>query len=342
MTIDIFGTHALTRAVNDLASDVSTFLLDRYFPMAQTEQSEEIHFDVRKGKKRIAPIVSPKVEGKVVEQLGYESRTFRPAYLKPKAQFDPDKPFRRVAGEPIGGTLSPMERRAANVRDTLEDHAEMVMRRLEVMASEILRTGQVTVSGEGFDDRVVDFLRDNSLTITLSGTDLWSDAGSDNQKVGNLETWAGLVQNLAGVTIVDVVMDPDAWAEFRQDPEVKELLDTRRGSESELELGPNSELVSRKGELGQFVIWTYNDTYIDDAGVEQNLMPSGTVIGASRQIEGTRHFGAIKDEANNFEAVDIFSKSWVEEDPGHRWVLTQSAPLVVPYRPDASFAATVL
>lgn len=342
MTIDIFGTHALTRAVNDLAANVPSFLLDNFFPMVQTETSEEIHFDVIKGKKRIAPYVSPKVEGKVVEKKGYEARTFRPAYLKPKADLQPDRPFRRRAGEGIGGTLSPAERRAANVRDVLEDHAEMIQRRLEVMASEILRTGQVTVAGEGFETRVVDFLRDGQLTITLSGTDLWSDAGSDGQKVDNLEDWAGRVQKLAGVAIQNIVMDPDAWAEFRADTEVKDLLDTRRGSESRMELGPDAEKVSRKGEIGSFTIWVYDDTYIDDNDTEQNILPSGTVIGVSRQLEGTRHFGAIKDEANDFEAVDIFSKSWVEEDPSVRWVLSQSAPLVVPYRVDAAFGATVL
>lgn len=341
MTIDIYSTHAMTRAVNDLASGVRTFLLDSFFPEIAAEDSKEVHFDVEKGKKRIAPFVSPVVEGKVVEQLGFEARSFEPAYVKPKTYFQPDKPLRRAFGEPIGGTFSPMERRAINLRRTLTDHARMVTRRLEVMASEILRTGQVTISGEGFDTKVVDFLRDASLTIALTGgVDTWDEAASD--PIGDLETWAGLVQKIAGVAVTDVIMAPDAWIEFRQKQDVKDLLDTRRGSESRAELGPMADYVQRKGTIGQFTIWVYDDTYIDDAGVEQNLMPSGTVVGASRMIEGVRHFGAIQDEANSYGAAPLFSKSWMENDPPVRWLMTQSAPLVVPYRPDASFSASVL
>ena len=36
-----------------------------------------------------------------------------------------------------------------------------------------------------------------------------------------------------------------------------------------------------------------------------------------------------------------FTKSWLEEDPSVRWLLLQSAPLVVPYRPNAVLCATI-
>jgi len=62
----------------------------------------------------------------------------------------------------------------------------------------------------------------------------------------------------------------------------------------------------------------------------------------SRQIEGYRAFGAIRDEAAGFQAVPYYVKSWLEEDPAVRFIMMQSAPLVVPYRVDASLCATVL
>ena len=48
----------------------------------------------------------------------------------------------------------------------------------------------------------------------------------------------------------------------------------------------------------------------------------------------------IMDEKAAFKALRYFSKSWLEEDPAVRWLLMQSAPLVVPYRPNASLCAT--
>lgn len=60
------------------------------------------------------------------------------------------------------------------------------------------------------------------------------------------------------------------------------------------------------------------------------------------QIQGVRAFGAIRDETAGFQAMPYYPKSWVDEDPSVRYLLMQSAPLVVPTRVNASFAATVL
>ena len=62
----------------------------------------------------------------------------------------------------------------------------------------------------------------------------------------------------------------------------------------------------------------------------------------SRAIAGVRVFGAIEDEQAQLHPHQYFPKSWLIEDPPKRVLMTQSAPLVVPGRPAASFAATVL
>lgn len=75
---------------------------------------------------------------------------------------------------------------------------------------------------------------------------------------------------------------------------------------------------------------------------DSKLLPAKTVImGAKDGLEGTRCYGAIHDEKANWTAHRYFTKSWVEEDPSVRWLLLQSAPLVVPYRPNASLCATI-
>ena len=91
-----------------------------------------------------------------------------------------------------------------------------------------------------------------------------------------------------------------------------------------------------------FNIFVYSGWYIDDSGTEQPILPNGTVLMGSKQIMGYRAFGAIRDEQAGFQAVSYFVKSWVQEDPAVRYIMMQSAPLVVPYRVNASFCATVL
>ena len=92
MSVDIFSTHVLTKVVERLDRP-SSFLLDVFFGQEQTEDSEEIHFDIDKSKPRLTPFVSPLVAGKVVNDEGYVTKSFKPAYAKDKRRFDPSRPL---------------------------------------------------------------------------------------------------------------------------------------------------------------------------------------------------------------------------------------------------------
>ena len=76
MSVDIFSTHVLTKVVERLDRP-SSFLLDVFFGQEQTEDSEEIHFDIDKSKPRLTPFVSPLVAGKVVDDEGYITKSFK-------------------------------------------------------------------------------------------------------------------------------------------------------------------------------------------------------------------------------------------------------------------------
>ncbi len=338
--MDIFDTATLTRVVAYLPADTITFLVDRYFTGEQRSTTEEIRFDVANGKRRIAPFVSPLVQGKIVEELGYTTNLFRPAYVKPKTVFDVNRPFKRAIGENIGGTMSPQERLDRAVAATLQDHIEMIQRRLEVMASEIIRTGKVTISGELYPTVVVDFGRHADLTVVLGSGSKWSDTGI--KPLDNLDTWAGTILTKSGATPMDVIMGTDVWALFRSDADVKDQLDRFRGDVT-LDVSNRTPVGAQfKGVINGYNLWTYAGTYVDENDATQNLWPAGTVAMVGPQLEGVRAFGAIKDERAGFMPLPYYPTSWLENDPPLRYLMTQSAPLLVPYRANASLSATVL
>ena len=96
------------------------------------------------------------------------------------------------------------------------------------------------------------------------------------------------------------------------------------------------------GSIGTFDIWVYAGWYEHpDTKAITPFLPDHTVIITSPELEGTRAYGAIRDEEAGFQAVPYFSKSWVEKDPAVRYLLLQSAPLPVPYRVNAAMCATV-
>ena len=219
----------------------------------------------------------------------------------------------------------------------------MVTRRLEVMASEALRTAKVTVTGEGYGTVVVDFGRDPALTpAALAGTDKWTDPGST--PLDDLQDWSDLVLEKSGTTPVDVVMGVAAWKAFRTHDTVAKRLDVLRIQNNGMDVGAQQiEGLTPRGTIDGFNIWTYGGWYEDpDTAVVTPIWPADIVGMASALVEGVRAFGGIKDPKAGLQAVPYFPKMWIEEDPAVTWLMLQAAPLVVPTRPDATLAVDVV
>jgi Phage major capsid protein E len=336
---DLFSTNSLINTVYSLLAPPQ-FLLSHFFPIEQTEQAEEIHFDTLHKTRRLAPFVSQVVAGKIVRSEGFTTSTFKPAYIKDKRIFEPDRPFKRAAGEPIGGRISPMERLARSLTIDLQDQKHMVDRRLETMAAEALLTGGVTITGDEYPTQHVDFVRDPALTVTLPTLQNWNQAAIS--PLDNLQDWAQLILKKSGAMAVDAVMPVDVWKIFRKHPQIEPRLKLFNNAATLKQDAQKTEYAEFMGGIDGFNIFVYAGWYLDDNGTEQPILPPGKVLLVSRSLDGVRAFGAIHDEEAGFQALPYFPKSWTEPDPAVRYLLMQSAPLVVPTRVNASLAATVL
>jgi hypothetical protein len=338
--MDLFSTNVLNQVVADLKGSTQ-FLLDRYFPNIQSELTEEIHFDVMDGVRRIAPFVSPLVEGQIVETLNYKTSTYKPAYIKDKRVFDMNRPLKRTAGEQLTGSMAPAARLRALIANDMADQVNMMNRRLEVMAGEVLATGKVTIVGDKYPQAILDFGRAAGNTVIASP--LWS---TTSNPLDDLQNWSQIVLKSTGVMLTDVIMTVDSWIAFRNNTNVKDRLNLQRV----LQTMPTMTQAAQIEEGGVFMgnadgfnIFVYSGWYVDPAdGVEKTILPVGTLLMCSPAMEGVRAFGAIRDEEAGLQAVPYYVKSWIEPDPSVRFIMLQSAPLLVPYRPNASFKAKVV
>lgn len=338
--MDLFSTDVLTGTINQLRP-VPRHLLDLYFPIVQTETSEEIHFDLVKGDRRMAPFVAPVVAGQIMNDRGFETKTFKPAYVKPKFAWDPGRPFKRMPGEPITGSLSPDQRKLRLLAQDMQTQQDMVRRRLEWMAAQALRTGSITVSGDLYATTVVNFGRAAGLTKTLTTTARWGEDGVS--VLQNIKDWAQEVLNASGSYPRDVTMDSKAWALFQADSDVKDRLKVlaTAGVQPISYNGVDTEDAVFMGNLDGFNFYVYAGAYTDASGMVTPFLPDYTVLMGGKGMQGAQAFGAIKDEEAGLQALPFFTKSWVEKDPGQRIIMTQSAPLVVPQNVDGSCCVTV-
>lgn len=319
------------------------FLLQMFFPSVILFETKYIDFDLVSNDLTLAPFVAPKVAGKVIENEGGILKKFSPAYIKPKHAVDPERVLERLPGEALNGNMSPGQRIDAIISANLLLERNSIIHRLEWMAAQVLLSGSITVEGEDYPTQVVNFGRDAGNTIQLSAGAAWDQATAT--PVSDLETWAATSE----APVTDIIMDQAAWGMFigsvhaEADKVLKILNTDYRGSESSLKLDPdNGSYVQRKGNIGAMTVWVYAGFYHDQTRTKQNFIPANTVVMASRAIEGVRAFGAILNRSANYRAMEQFPRIWIDDNVNIEYTETQSAPLLIPKRPDASLAITVI
>lgn len=343
ITIGAYDTNTLQNVVRNIPVAVN-FWRKLAFPGVQTFDSEKISFDVISKGRRMAPFVAPNVQGKPLKSQGFTTESFSPAYIKPKTPVDPSRVLKRQAGEMFGGSLSPGQRRNAIVADILVEHKAMIEKRLEWMAAQAVINGSIVVAGESYPSVTVDFGRDAGQIITLSGATLWT--ASTGVPLTNLETWYRQTALLSTTHIRDLVFGATAWVAFVTNPQVAAMMDIRRGSDlgngMEISNGLGTQdVVAYKGQLPNGPrMWVYSDVYEDDSGTNVDMLDPTHVIGIG-EVDGVQAFGAIMDARAGYIATPMFSKMWMEEDPSVEMIMTQSAPLMVPRRINATFRAKV-
>lgn len=339
-----FGIGTLNTVLLNLIEPAS-FLLDAFFTQEVRSTDEEVHVDIQPYRPRISPFVSPLVAGKIVASQGFRTASFAPAYVKDRRVFTPNRQPKRLIGERFAGQFSPQERLARLIANDLADQLSMWKLRLEVMASEALRTGRNTITGEDYPTAIVDYLRDPSVTVVKTGAARWGQPGVSPW--ADVQAMVGQTQALSGAPAVNVVMDPSSAQAFLADPTLKDILKTLAILGREpinffpiLPLGGGTAPVFL-GAANQYKFWQYSQPYVDVDGTMRNVMPANTVIGVADQVQGVRHYGKIRDLDALQEALPFFVKSWRDQDPSVQWILGQSAPLTVPSRSNATFCMTV-
>lgn len=350
MTIGVFDTTTLLEVLR-VQKTPTSFWLDKCFPRQINFTTDKIAFDrVNEDYRRLAPFVAPNVQGKIMGREGSDMLAFKPAYVKPKHIVEPDDVLIRQPGENLGtGSMSPEQRREAVVANLMLRHKNMHAMTREWLAARAIIDGKVTISGENYPAVTVDFRRDASLTVVLAGAALWT-AGTATP-LADIKARRVAANTLSGAVIRDVIFGGNAWALFSGFTEVKDLLNKQvRGSESDFTKMTDGfeDSVEYLGSMvgsngtGLTRMWLYSGKYRDEAGALKDILDTNTVVGVDfASVEGHRCFGAIRDGKAGFQALDMFPKMWEDEDPWAEYLMTQSAPLMVPKQPNATFSIKV-
>lgn len=346
----VYDTRTLLGVIRDdeLMRPPSSYWLNLCFNTVVNFTDEFIDFSKLTDSRKLAPLVVPTAQGRPVYSAAERLSRVKPAYVKPKDPVTASRMLRRVAGfgelaDPIPKT--PQQRYDATVADILSQHRRSIERRWEWLAAKAVIDGKVTLEGEAYPTVVVDFERAAGHTITLGVGERWGDTG-----VSIVESIQSMVNTIRsapfGGPVTRMTVGTAVWNVMRVDPEIKELLNTnyRQGTAAQLNLGlregVEAEYVGRLSE--NLEVWVYSDYYENESGVMTPFMGTKEVVFTGRNVMGVKAFGAIQDIEANFQALAIYPKMWNEQDPSVTFVMSQSAPLMVPVNPNNTLKATVL
>lgn len=323
-----------------------TFLRDTFFRNVETFVTESIEVDFKKGNRKLAPFVHPKIGGKTVDNEGYQTTKYTPPLMAPNTITTADDLLNRLAGENPFSGKTPADRAVEKLGKDMEKLEEMITRREEWMAAQAIFTGKIPIKADGLDEEI-----SFNFTNKVTATKKWNTKDAD--PIADIKEWRKTVQKTGAVNCDICIMSSDVVTVFINNEKVQKELDVKGYNLAKIEpkeLPNGATYVGTIPGLG-LDIYEYNEMYLDDftnpdAPEILPLVPEKTVALLSTAAEYSRYYGAVTildEETKEFTTVEgeMVPETWTERSPARRFLQLNSRFLPVPHEVDSWLIATV-
>ena len=327
-----YTTREMMEAI-DQTPPVRTFLQKTFFPGEETHIAEKVEFDVRKGKRVMAPLVSPRKGGKVLTRQGFRTNQFTTPKIAPERPLTIDDISQRAIGENIYSQRTPEEREDELLAKDETDLEEAIARRKEWMCRQILFEGKIDVQDEedGIDVQI-DF---GFTNITVLGADeLWSLATVDPLKV--LRQVRKKIIKSTGSAPDIAIFASDVIEDFTTNPFITKAMNVLNMKNIVIEprvVDPALTFYGRIAEL-DLDIYTYDEWFLNDEGEDEAMIPSGTVLMGHSNGEGQVEYGGVTQmEDGKFITYEgkLVPKQYADEKNEVKMLRLTSRPLPRPF-----------
>jgi len=359
MTLGLYQTTTILKAVQHLPK-THTFLRDTFFPTKNDETfpTEQVIVDYTKGKRKMAPFVAPRTGGVTMARDGFRTERYTAPRLAPQKSLSVDDVMHRMAGESVVSAKTPAQRsRELLAKDLIELH-DMITRREEWLAAQTLINGRVIMKGYAGDslqtiEEELDFGFTQNLTLTenwlikdATGTELIPNP--DANPYEDIKEWRRQIIKEAGVAPDVVLLGSDAEKGFVNNPHIIEMMDKKSMHFGNIEPSIKSDAVTFIGKLpGLGVeIYTYDDWYLDDDGVEYPYIPADKVLLAKKAFAGFA-YGAITQMEQGSQEFKTYEggrvpKVWADHQNEQKMIRLSSRPVPKPGNVDGWIVASVV
>jgi hypothetical protein len=337
MAFNMFDTRTMMGIIEEGQRTSRTFFRDRFFSNRPTFNTQKIDFDIigMDGRK-MAPFVHPKIGGVAIDREGYRTVSYDAPEIAPMRITTVEDMMLRQPGETIYSGKSPTQRAAEQLGKDLRYLDDIITRREEVMCREAILFGKVTIKGEGYDE-VINYWPDEvgeQPTTTLATK--WDTAEAtaliimtDLRTIRrNMIRKAGFVPTdlICGSAVIEAIVDKLASAGE---------MDKRRVDLGQVDPRNMGNGVTYWGYIKDSAIdvYSYDDWFVDDDGVEKPMMPENIALLASPSVRTSLAYGCVSligaDNVRFYEGARV-PDSWVQKAaPAGRVVQIKSRPLPI-------------
>lgn len=338
--MSLYDTKTMLEAIEN-KKPVFTFIRDVFFGDVETIVTEKAEVDIKKGKRKMAPFVAPRIGGVVIEREGFKTDTITTPKIAPKRVITAEDLKKRTLGENVYSNRTPAERAMIMLSNDLIELDEAITRREEWMCTQVLLGNSIDLDLEGATQNI-DFGFTNK--VTLSTTKLWS--ANTSKPLKDLTDWRKKIVKQSGKNPNICLMSDDVVDAFIDNPDIRELLDIQRLNVGAIEPSYQGDGITFVGKIPKLgiEIYSYTEFYTDENDDTQELIPSGTVILGSRNI-GKRIYGAVTQKEKSgwatYEGARV--PKYTEDDKNEvDEIRITSRPLPTPYDLDSWLVAKVL
>lgn len=331
-----YTTREMMEAIKQ-TPPVRSFFQKTFFPAERTHVAEKVQFDVKKGKRIMAPLVSPRKGGKIITRQGFRTDQFTTPKIAPERVLTVDDITARLIGENIYSQKTPEEREDELLAEDMTDLEESIDRRKEWMSRQVLYEGKIDVVDE---EEGVDVQIDFGFTniYALAADEQWSLASVN--PIRTIKPIRKKIIKNTGKAPDMMIFASDVIEEFMENPHIMKAMDVLNMKNIKIEprvMDPALTFYGRIAEL-DMDIYTYDEWFLNDDEEDEAMVPPGTVLMAHSKGEGQIEYGLVTQmEDGEFCSYEgkLVPKIWADEKDEVKKVRMTSRPLPRPFDVDS-------
>lgn len=334
-----YTTRILTAVVQGHEFKTPSYLRDTFFKNTLVFSTKHVAFDkLPNGNRSMAPFVSRRVGGKLIQLQGYKSEAYEPPVVGNHFVVTPEDAFTRAPGSTEYDAGSPKAYLNQQLNRGLRTIEDMISRREEWMCAQALIKGEIVIEGEGVKDTVKYWSRlDPAEQPVTTLATKWTDAATTvdtliedlNTIIDSIVLRCGLVPRkiICGKAVARAI------SKVLRNSEVFDIKRVEAGSHAPDAYDSGIRYIGYLADPG-IEIYSYIDLY-EENGVVSPLIPDDTVLVVSPKVNTVMAYGAIANGWTSGGAPNLVSGTRFSFEREHdsiekgRAIFLQAAPLPI-------------